>query len=58
METENKLGVMPVPQLVLSMAVPIMISMLTQSMYHIVDSIFVYRISEEALKAASLEYYA
>ena len=58
METENKLGVMPVSQLVLSMTVPIMISMLAQSMYNIVDSIFVSRISEDALTAASLAYSA
>ena len=49
---------MPVSQLVLSMTVPIMISMLAQSMYNIVDSIFVSRISEDALTAASLAYSA
>ena len=38
---ENKMGVMPVNKLLLSMAVPMMISMLVQAMYNIVDSIFV-----------------
>lgn len=52
MQKENKLGVMPVPKLVLTMSVPIMISMLVQSMYNIVDSIFVARISEAALTAS------
>ena len=58
MQKENKMGVMPVPRLVLSMAVPIMISMLVQSMYNIVDGIFVARISEDALTATSLAYSA
>lgn len=58
MQKENKMGVMPVPRLVLSMAVPIMISMLVQSMYNIVDGIFVARVSEDALTATSLAYSA
>ena len=58
MQKENKMGVMPIPKLVLSMSIPIMISMLVQSMYNIVDSIFVARISESALTAASLAYSA
>lgn len=58
MQKENKMGVMPVPRLVLSMAVPIMISMVVQSMYNIVDSIFVARINEQALTATSLAYSA
>ena len=58
MRKENKMGVMPVPRLVLTMSVPIMISMLVQSMYNIVDSIFVARISEAALTATSLAYSA
>ena len=52
MQKENKMGVMPVSKLVLTMSVPIMISMLVQSMYNIVDSIFVARISEAALTAS------
>ena len=51
---ENKMGVMPVNKLLLSMAVPMMISMLVQAMYNIVDSIFVAKLSEEALTALSL----
>lgn len=46
---ENKMGTMPIPKLVLSMSIPIMISMVVQSMYNIVDSIFVARINEAAL---------
>lgn len=53
MQQENKMGIMPIPRLVLSMSVPIMISMLVQSMYNIVDSIFVARINEAALTILS-----
>lgn len=53
---ENKMGVMPVNKLLLSMAVPMMLSMLVQALYNIVDSIFVARVSEEALTAVSLAY--
>ena len=55
---ENKMGVMPIPKLVISMSLPIMISLLIQSLYNIVDSIFVARISEEALSATSIAYSA
>ena len=58
MQKENRMGVAPVPGLIVTMAVPIMISMVVQSMYNIVDSIFVARISEGALTAASLAYSA
>ena len=58
MKQENRMGVAPIPGLILSMSVPIMISMVVQSMYNIVDSIFVARISEGALTAASLAYSA
>lgn len=53
---ENKMGVMPVNKLLLSMSVPMMVSMLVQALYNIVDSIFVARISEDALSAVSLAY--
>ena len=53
---ENKMGVMPVPKLMVNMAVPMMISMLVQALYNIVDSIFVSRISENALSAVSLAF--
>lgn len=46
----------PVFPLLMSMAVPPMVSMLIQSMYNIVDSIFVARLGEEALTAVSLAY--
>lgn len=55
---ENKMGVMPVNKLLLSMAVPIMISMLVQALYNIVDSFFVSQISENALNAVSLAFPA
>ena len=48
---ENKMGVMPVNRLIISMSLPIMISMLVQALYNIVDSIFVAKISENALTA-------
>ncbi len=53
---ENKMGVMPVNRLLVTMALPIMISMIIQAMYNIVDSLFVARISEQALTAVSLAY--
>ncbi|MBQ4517779.1 MAG: MATE family efflux transporter [Clostridia bacterium] len=53
---ENKMGVMPVNTLLLSMSLPMMISMLVQALYNIVDSVFVSRISEDALTAVSLAF--
>ena len=53
---ENKMGVLPVGRLLISMAIPMMISMLVQALYNIVDSIFVARISENALNAVSLAF--
>ena len=53
---ENKMGVMPVNRLLISMALPMMISMLVQALYNIVDSIFVGMISENALTAVSLAF--
>lgn len=47
---------MPVPKLVVTMALPLMLSLLVQSLYNIVDGIFVGRISEEAFAATSLAY--
>lgn len=49
-QKENKMGIMPIPRLVITMSFPIMISMLVQSLYNIVDSIFVAKISEDALR--------
>ena len=53
---ENKMGVMSVNKLLLSMSLPMMISMLVQALYNIVDSIFVSRVNEYALRAVSLAF--
>jgi putative MATE family efflux protein len=53
---ENKLGVMPINKLLISMSLPMMVSMLVQALYNIVDSIFVSRIGEAALTAVSLSF--
>ncbi len=53
---ENKMGVMPIGKLIISMSLPIMISMLVQALYNIVDSIFVARVSENALTAVSMAF--
>lgn len=53
---ENKMGVMPISKLLISMSIPMMASMLVQALYNIVDSIFVSQISENALTAVSLAF--
>ena len=53
---ENKMGVMPVGRLLLNMALPMVISMLVQALYNVVDSIYVSRISESAVTALSLAF--
>lgn len=53
---ENKMGIMPVNRLLITMSLPIIISMLVQALYNIVDSIFVARINENALTAVSLAF--
>lgn len=53
---ENKMGVLPINKLLLTMSLPIMISMLIQALYNIVDSIFVSKISENAFTAVSLAF--
>lgn len=53
---QNKLGTWPVGKLLLSMTLPMMISFFIQAMYNVVDSIFVARISENALTAVSLAF--
>lgn len=55
-QSENKMGVMPVNRLLISMSLPMMISMLVQALYNIVDSIFVSKINEYALRAVSLAF--
>ena len=54
--TENKMGTMPVGKLLFNMSLPMMISMLVQALYNIVDSIFVAKLSENALTAVSLAF--
>lgn len=53
---ENKMGVMPVNRLLISMALPMVVSMLVQALYNVVDSIFVAKLSEDALTAVSLAF--
>ena len=53
---ENKMGVMPVKKLIVSMSLPMMISMLVQALYNIVDSVFVAQLSEEALTGVTLAF--
>ena len=57
METkENKMGTMPVKRLILNMSLPMIISMMVQALYNIVDSIFVAQLSEDALTAVTLVF--
>ncbi len=53
---ENKMGTMPINPLLLQMAIPIMLSMLVQALYNVVDSMFVAKLSEDALNAVSLAF--
>lgn len=53
---ENKMGTMPVNKLLITMSLPMMVSMLVQALYNVVDSIFVSRINENALTAVSLAF--
>ena len=53
---ENKMGVLPVKRLLISMSLPMMISMLVQALYNIVDSVFVAQIEEKALTAVTLAF--
>lgn len=53
---ENKMGVMPVNKLLITMSLPMVISMLVQALYNIIDSAFVAQISEDALTAVSLAF--
>ena len=58
MQKENKLGVMPIDKLIWNMSLPIIISMLVQALYNIVDSVFVSWVSEASLTAVSLAFPA
>ena len=53
---ENKMGVMPVGKLLLTMSAPLVASMLFQAFYNIVDSMFVARLSQDAMNAVSLAF--
>ena len=53
---ENKMGVLPIGRLLANMAVPMMISMLVQACYNVVDSVFVAQLSEDALNAVSMAF--
>lgn len=53
---ENKMGVMPVNRLLITMSLPMVISMLVQALYNIVDSVFVAQINEAALTAVSMAF--
>lgn len=55
-QEENKMGIMPVNKLLITMSVPMMISMLVQALYNIVDSMFVAQLNENALTAVSLAF--
>lgn len=56
MDRKNKMGYMPMPKLIINMSLPLMFSLLIQSLYNIVDSIFVARLGQDALTAVSLAY--
>lgn len=56
LKQENKMGVMPVPRLLITMSLPMMLSMLVQALYNIIDSMFVAKLSEDALTAVSLAF--
>ena len=53
---ENKMGILPIKKLILTMSLPMMISMLVQALYNVVDSMFVAQISENALTGVTLAY--
>ena len=53
---ENKMGVMPVGKLMVNMALPMIISMLVQALYNVVDSVYVSQVSESAVTALSLAF--
>jgi len=53
---ENKMGTMPIKRLLITMSLPMVISMLVQALYNIVDSIYVAQINENALAAVSLAF--
>ena len=54
--SQNKMGIMPVGKLLANMALPMILSMLVQALYNVVDSIYVSQISESAVTALSLAF--
>ena len=56
LRTENKMGTMSVGKLLANMALPMVISMLVQALYNVVDSVYVSRVSENALTAVSMAF--
>lgn len=54
--SENKMGIMPVGKLLFNMALPMILSMLVQALYNVVDSIYVSQVSENAVTALSLAF--
>lgn len=56
MQKENKMGVMPIGKLVITMSLPMMISMLVQALYNVVDSVWVSRVCQDALTGVSLAF--
>lgn len=57
-QAENKMGTMPIPKLIINMSLPMIISMLVQALYNIVDSFFVAKISADAFSAVAFAYPA
>lgn len=55
-DEENKMGICPIKRLIITMSLPMICSMLVQALYNVTDSIFVSRVSEEALTAVSLVF--
>ena len=55
-QSQNKMGKLPVGKLIIQISLPMMISMLVQALYNVVDSVFVAQISENALTAVSLAF--
>ncbi len=53
---KNKMGYVPIPKLITTMSLPVIFSMLIQALYNVVDSVYVSRVSEEALTAVSLAF--
>ena len=53
---ENKMGIMPVNRLLVTMSIQMIISMLVQALYNVVDSVFVSQINENALTAVSMAF--